>query len=58
MMLLFALDALVHTISSMISVHLLTILQAREIALVAAVALGAIVSVRLATALYGRCRVA
>lgn len=45
--LLFALIALVITISSMISamlsVHLLTILQAREIALAAAVALGAIV---------------
>lgn len=43
----FALVALVITISSMISamlsVHLLTILQAREIALAAAVALGAIV---------------
>jgi MFS family permease len=45
--LLFALIALVITISSMISallsVHLLTILQARDIALAAAVALGAIV---------------
>jgi MFS family permease len=45
--LVFALVALVITISSMISamlsVHLLTILQAREIALAAAVALGAIV---------------
>lgn len=45
--LLFVLVALVITISSMISamlaVHLLTILQAREIALAAAVALGAIV---------------
>jgi len=45
--LLFALIALVITISSMtsamLSVHLLTILQAREIALAAAVALGAIV---------------
>lgn len=45
--LLFVLIALVITISSMISamlsVHLLTILQAREIALAAAVALGAIV---------------
>ena len=45
--LLFGLVALVITISSMISamlsVHLLTILQAREIALAAAVALGAIV---------------
>ncbi len=45
--LVFALIALVITISSMISallsVHLLTILQAREIALAAAVALGAIV---------------
>lgn len=45
--LLFALIALVITISSMISamlsVHLLTILQTREIALAAAVALGAIV---------------
>ncbi|MCB8882926.1 MFS transporter [Acidisoma cellulosilytica] len=45
--LLFALIALVITISSMISallsVHLLTILQARDIALAAAVALGAII---------------
>jgi MFS family permease len=45
--LLFAVTALVITISSMIStllsVHLLTILQARDIALAAAVALGAIV---------------
>jgi hypothetical protein len=45
-------------ITAMLSTHPVRTLQAGEIALVAAVSLDAIISVRLVLAFYGRCRVA